>query len=198
MSKSVWETTSRIETLVDGIFAIAMTLLVLSIDVPQLAYPVSNDLIIKSLFDLSSNFFNYALSFVLLAIFWRVNHQQFYRIKRTDGLFLWITVIWLLFVVLVPFSTSLTGDYGYLEVPQIFFNLNLFAIGVMQTLIWYYATEKKYVDKELTQEEIRKSRRTNLILPIVSLIAIGVAFISPSWSGLTYAFIPLVKKIIER
>ncbi|WP_414470043.1 TMEM175 family protein [Methanobacterium sp. ACI-7] len=194
---SLWETTSRIETLVDGIFAIAMTLLVLNIDVPQIMYPASNAVIIQSILDLSTKFFNFALSFILLAIFWRVNHQQFYKIKKADGPFLWITVIWLLFVVLVPFSTSLTGEYGYLESAQVFFNLNLFLIGIMSASIWYYATGKKYVN-DLTPEEIRKTRRTNLILPIVSLIAIGIAFISPSWCGLTYAFIPIVKKIMDR
>lgn len=193
---SLWETTSRIETLVDGIFAIAMTLLVLNIDVPQIMYPASNAVIIQSILDLSTKFFNFALSFILLAIFWRINHQQFYKIKKADGPFLWITVIWLLFVVLVPFSTSLTGEYGYLESAQVFFNLNLFLIGIMSASIWYYATGKKYVD-DLNHEEIRKTRRTNLILPIVSLIATGVAFISPSWCGLTYAFIPIVKKIMD-
>ncbi len=103
----VWKTTSRIETLVDGIFAIAMTLLVLNLSIPQLTHSVSNITVENYLINLIHKLFTFALSFFILAIFWRANHQQFYRIKRINFILLWITIIWLFFVVLVP-STSLT------------------------------------------------------------------------------------------
>ena len=127
--KSHWENTKRIETLVDGIFAIAMTLLVLNLNIPQLVYPVPDATMQTILIGLGPKLFTYALSFVLLAIFWRVNHSQFYHIKRVNTSLLWITIIWLLFVALVPFSTSLTGEYGYLTSAQVFFGLNLLIIG---------------------------------------------------------------------
>jgi uncharacterized membrane protein len=57
--------------------------------------------------------------------FWRINHSQFYLIKKTNQKLLWINIIWLMFVALVPFSANLVGHYGYLQVPMIFFNLNL-------------------------------------------------------------------------
>ncbi|MEN4007419.1 MAG: TMEM175 family protein [Methanobacteriaceae archaeon] len=195
--KSHWENTERIETLVDGIFAIAMTLLVLNLEVPQLVYPVFDSTMQSILIGMVPRLFTYTLSFALLAIFWRINYSQFYHIKQAGNAFLWITVIWLLLVALVPFSTSLTGEYGYLRSAQIFFGLNLVGIGLLSALSWYYVTEKKYIGSELTLKEIHSIRRTNLILPAVSLLAIGVTFISPSWSRLTYAVIPLVKKIMD-
>ena len=75
--KSHWETTKRIETLVDGIFAIAMTLLVLNIDVPQLMSPVSDATMQGVLVGLWPKLFAYALSFALLAIFWRITINSF-------------------------------------------------------------------------------------------------------------------------
>lgn len=192
-----WETTKRIETLVDGIFAIAMTLLVLNLSIPQLTSSVSNITVENYLIGLIPKLFVYALSFVILAIFWRVNHQQFYRIKRANITFLWITVIWLLFVALVPFSTSLMGVYGNIQSANVFFDINLLLIGVFSGLIWYYATKKQFIDEKLTREKIIELNKINLILPIVALIAIGVTFITPTWSTLTYAIIPLVKRIIK-
>jgi uncharacterized membrane protein len=192
-----WETTSRIETLVDGIFAIAMTLLVLNLSIPQLTNSVSNTTVENYLIGLIPKFFTYALSFVILGIFWRVNHQQFYRIKRANITFLWITVIWLLFVALVPFSTSLMGEFGNTQSANIFFNANLLLIGVFSGLIWYYATKKGFIDEKLTRERIIELNKINLILPIVALIAIGAAFIIPAYSTLMYLTIPLVKKIIR-
>lgn len=195
--KSHWENSKRIEALVDGIFAIAMTLLVLNLSVPQLANPVQDATIHSFLIDLIPKLFTYALSFVLLAIFWKINHSQFYYIKRVNTPLLWITVIWLLFVALVPFSTSLTGEYGNLQSAQVFFDLNLLVIGLLSALSWYYATEKKFIVNEITDEEISKIRKKNLLLPAASLLAMGLTFISPSWSSLAYLFIPIIERIFK-
>jgi len=196
-SIDAWETTGRIETLVDGIFAIALTLLVLNLSIPQLTNSMSNIAVEGYLMGLIPDLFTYALSFVILAIFWRINHQQFYRIKRANSVLLWITVIWLLFVALVPFSTSLMGGYGETQAANIFFDINLLLIGVFSGLIWYYSTKKGFIDKKLTGEKILEINKLNLLLPIVALIAIGVSFITPSWSTLTYASIPVVKWLIR-
>ena len=195
--QNVLETTGRMETLVDGIFAIAMTLLVLNLSIPQLTHSMSNITIENQLISLIPKFFTYALSFILLATFWRINHQQFYRIKRIDNTLVWITVIWLLFVALVPFSTSLVGEYGSVQISEIFFDVNMFLIGVLSALSWYYATEKGFTDKKLTNEKIHKIRKLNLIFPVVALLAIGATFITPSWSGVTYISIVIFKKIMD-
>jgi uncharacterized membrane protein len=198
MAGDVWETTGRIETLVDGIFAIAMTLLVLNIAVPQLTAPVSNATMQSTLISMWPKFFAYGLSFILLAVFWRMNHQQFYAIKRTNSTLLRITVMWLLFVALVPFSASLTAEYGNLQSAEIFFHVNMFLIGVFPALTWYYAVRKNFIDEKIPSERISEVKRIYLILPFLSLIAMGLTFISPSWSPLAYALHPLVRRIVKR
>lgn len=194
---SQWETTKRIETLVDGIFAIAMTLLVLNLSIPQLTGPVQDPNLQALLIKLLPKLFTYALSFVLLAIFWRINHNQFYYIKKVDTPLLWITILWLMFVALVPFSTSLTGEYGHLQSAQIFFDLNLLAIGLLSALTWYYATEKKFTNKKLSLEDINRFRKINMMLPIASLFAIALTFITPSWSSLAYASIIVTGRLFK-
>jgi uncharacterized membrane protein len=194
-NSSVWMTTKRLETLVDGIFAIAMTLLVLSLNVPQIPYPATNEAILKSLIIMSPQFLIYVLSFILLATFWRINHSQFYLIKKTNQTLLWINVFWLLLVALVPFSTNLVGDYGYLTVSMVFFNMNLFLIGVFFNLNWYYADKYDFIDKKEDKISINARKKLNLALPSFALLAMLLAFISPEYSPLVYFGIFFIKKL---
>jgi uncharacterized membrane protein len=188
-------TTKRIETLVDGIFAIAMTLLVLSLNVPQILYPATNAQILGFLVNMAPQFFIYILSFLLLATFWRVNHVQFNLIKKTDQGLLWINIFWLMLVALVPFSTNLVGDYGYLTVPMVFFHLNLFLIGVFFNLNWYHAVKHDFIDDKVDTQFLESHKKINLILPFSALIAIGVALIAPEYSSLVYLAIFFVRRI---
>ncbi len=189
----------RIETLVDGVFAIAMTLLVLGITVPSIANPTEAGLY-QALINLLPNFYSYFISFILLAVFWRINHNQFNRIKRADGTLLWIIIIWLLFVALLPFSASFMGEYGgTFQIPNIFFDLNLFAIGFLLFLNWRHALNSGLVDG-VDDEMRRTSLRLNLILPVISLLALGVTYlpfmkeVGYAWSSMVYLIIPLLKR----
>jgi len=178
--------TKRIETLVDGIFAIAMTLLVLNLNVPQIPYPATNVQILDILTRMAPQFFIYALSFILLASFWRINHSQFNFIEKVDQGIMLITIFWLMLVALVPFSTNLVGDYGYLAVSMIFFHLNLFLIGMFFNFSWYYAVKHNLINKTMDKNFIKNQQIMNLYLPICAIIATGVAFISPEYSSLVY------------
>jgi len=102
--------TKRLETLVDGIFAIAMTLLVLGLAVPHINGPLSNMVVQNSFYSLLPNLFSFVLSFILLALFWNIHHRIFTQIKFINSTLLWINVVWLLFIVLVPFSASAIGE----------------------------------------------------------------------------------------
>ena len=188
----------RIETLVDGIFAIAMTLLVLGITVPSLVNPTEAD-IYRALYGLLPNFYSYFISFILLAVFWRINHTQFNRIKNADNGLLWIMVFWLLFVALVPFSAFFVGEYGNFQISNIFFDLNLFAIGFLLFLNWRHALNNGLVDESKIGGS-KSSLKISLMLPAISLIALGLTFIpffktyGYGWTSLVYLAIPLLKR----
>jgi len=188
----------RIETLVDGIFAIAMTLLVLGIAVPSFANPTEAALY-QAIYNLIPNFYSYAISFMLLAIFWRINHLQFNRIQRADATLLWITVVWLLFVALVPFSAFFVGEDGNFQLPNIFFDLNLLAIGFLLFLNWRHALNSGLTD-EMDEEVKKSSLRINLMLPAISILALALTFLpfikeyGYGWSSLAYLLIPVIKQ----
>lgn len=187
-------TTHRIENLADGIFSIAMTLLVLNLALPEVETGLTLTTELHTLlFGQTHKFFNYALSFVLLAIFWIIQHQQFHFIKRTDHTHLWINIFSLMFVALVPFSTSLTGDYPNEMVAKLFFDLNLFILGSLNVLNWTYATKDyRLVDRSLDPRRIAVGDRRNAVIPVVALLAMVLSLIIPKWSSCVYLLIPIM------
>ncbi|MBI5679360.1 MAG: DUF1211 domain-containing protein [Methanobacterium sp.] len=182
-------TTNRIEALTDGIFAIAMTLLVLALAVPDITGPVSNEAVQNSLLGLVSTFYVLVLSFVLLALFWNIHHRVFQRIKHVDTILLWINMIWLLFIVLVPFSASLTGKYPHFTISHVLFNINMLGISIFLFLNTYYAHRIGSIDETVDPHDITLIKRDNVLFIAISLLALSISFVLPSFSGLMYILI---------
>ena len=187
-------TTHRIENLADGVYSIAMTLLVLNLALPE----VGTDMTLTTelhtlLFGQTHKFFNYALSFILLAIFWGLQHQQFHFIKRTDHTHLWINICSLMFVALIPFSASLISDYPGETTAKLFFDLNLFVLGILSALNWTYATKNyRLVDHSLDPRRIAAGNKRDAVIPVVALMAMVLSLITPHWSSCAYLLIPVL------
>jgi uncharacterized membrane protein len=187
-------TTRRIEALADGIFAIAMTLLVLSLTLPDM---METKLSLSQLMaDQWPKFFNYALSFVLLAIFWMVHHQQFHVIRRTDRWHVWINIGILMFVALMPFSTDVAGDYSGETLAELVFGANLMMLGLLFLLNWWYACwHHRLVDHDLDRETIVKGIRRSCVTPGVAAIAMVLAFFIPQRGLTVYILIPVIQSL---
>ena len=189
-SLSLGLTTQRIETLTDGVFAIAMTLLVLTIELPAVGQHLTNSGILNMLNAQSYKLHNYFLSFILLAVFWMVHHQQFHYIRRTNRTHIWINVFFLMFVALIPFSASLMGDYPTQGIADFVFALNMFSVGIMLEINWLYATiNDRLVDKNFDTKRILTGLKRGLVTPIVSVIAMILAYVNPDWASYSYLLI---------
>jgi len=189
-------TTKRIEALTDGIFAIAMTLLVLTLELPEVGGGMTQTGLHRLLLSQSYMFVNYVKSFLLLAIFWIVHHQQFHYIRRTDRNHLWINIFTLMVVAMIPFSASVSGDFANDPVAEIFFGGSMFILGALVYLNWLYATSgRRLVDRNLDSRVIRAGKRRGLVVPIISLIAMITALVSASNSSYCYLLIPIVLQL---
>ena len=185
-SFSQYMDTKRLETLVDGIFAIAMTLLVLGLAVPTIHSPITNASVQAAIINLIPNFISLVVSFVLLGVFWKIHHRIFKQINIMNGTLLWINLIWLLFIVLVPFSASLTGDYGQVTISNVIFNINMLGIAVLLYLNWHYADHKNFIHEKITANEITFTKIVNLTFIVVAIIAIGLSYVIPQYSQIVY------------
>lgn len=190
--------TKRLETLVDGIFAIAMTLLVLGLAVPQITGPLSNAAVQESLYGILPNLFSLVLSFILLAVFWNIHHRMFKQIKYVNGPILWINLIWLLFIVLVPFSASLTGEYGSFPISHVVFNLNLLCIASLLYINWYLADRSEFISEQVKTANITIVKRVNGLFIGVALLALLLSYIIPDWSEMAYLLIIPLEQLIKK
>jgi uncharacterized membrane protein len=193
-----WVSSARIQALADGVFAFAMTLLVLNLVLPDPIHlpPETqlNELLVKQ----ARAFFNYVLSFILLAIFWTVHTQQFHVIKATNSTHTWINLIILMFVVLIPFSASVMADYPNDTLANALFAANLFVVGGAYFMNWAYATSKRrLISGEIEERAIEMAKKRSLITPVVSMLAFAVAFIAPEYSAFTFLLIPALGALME-
>ncbi len=189
---------NRLETLVDGIFAIAMTLLVLGLAVPHLTGQLSNTIIQESYYSLYPSFFAFVLSFILLATFWNSHHRIFNQIKMINSTLLWINLIWLIFIVIVPFSASSLGEYGSYIFPNVIFNLNMLIIALMLYINLNYALRKNLLNKEVNKTIINYIRRRNEAFILIALLAVVLSYIITSWSSFVYILLFPIYAAIKR
>ena len=97
---------NRVEALVDGIFGVAMTLLVLDVKLPQ-GLPLDTDAAMRAqLLGLSGNFRIYLVSFAVLGLYWIGHHLQFHMVRSVDRVLLWINLCFMFGITMIPFSTS--------------------------------------------------------------------------------------------
>jgi len=184
---------NRLETLVDGIFAIVMTLLVMTVVVPQRETVLHDSGFMGMLYLKIHDIINYALSFALLAIFWIQHHEQAHFIRRTDSLHIWINIVTLFFVALFPFSTSLVTEFPDQNLAEIVFGTNLFIVGVLFLMNWVYATRKRHlVDAGMSDPDIAFGRNKCLFFIFVALISICLSQAHPVISSDVFWIIPLL------
>ena len=171
---------NRIEALTDGIFAVAMTLLVLDIKPPVHLRFETSEALIDHLSVLEHSFVMYAISFVVLAMFWMGHHLQFHFVRHVDRRLLWINLVFLLLAVVVPFSTNLVGDHGHLQLPVVLYAVNLLVLTLLLFLqLRHLAARPHLIAPDLTPEAIAHLNRQLLLFGVVPVVSIAASFYSP-------------------
>jgi uncharacterized membrane protein len=119
----------RLSGLSDGIFAVAMTLLVLGLIVPPATRISSEGDLAQALAQLLPSVVTYTMSFLTLGIFWVAQQTQFSQLKSSDRNFAWLQLGFLLAVTLVPFSTGLLAHFITFRVALLVYWLNILVLG---------------------------------------------------------------------
>ncbi len=180
-------TTGRITAFSDGVFSIAITLLVLNLCVPT----VPGELL-DQLGKQWPSLLSYILSFVIVGIYWVAHHNMFHYIKRSDRPFLWINILLLMCVAFIPFPAGLLGQYPTQPISVIIYASSLILTNLMLSLLWWYATSNhRLVDQDIDPHFVRTVNRRNMTAPVVYLVSIGLSFLSPLASLIVFFLFPL-------
>lgn len=167
---------ARIEALTDGIFAVAMTLLVLDVKLPIEPADLDGPGLRAALVALFPKFESYVISFAVLCVFWLGHHRLMHRLRHVDQWFLWLNLLFVMCITLVPFTTSLMGAYRDLEDVAVVYGANLAAILAMQCLMWWRALHRlEAAPAAETASAWRVVRRRYVLAFGVVAAAIGLA-----------------------
>jgi uncharacterized membrane protein len=195
------QSVERLAALSDGIFAFAMTLLVLDLRVPAMEAVHSEHDLWRGLTALAPRVIMYLMSFMTLGIFWVGQQTQLNHLERSSVRLSWIHLGFLFFVTITPFSTALLAEYTTYRIALVAYWLNVLCLGSALYLSWGCATRLGLVKDDIPPEVPGAVCRRILIAQALYAFGALLCVISTHWSiafivvvQLYYALAPRVPK----
>ncbi len=183
----------RILGLSDGIFAFAITLMVLDLAVPAMSSSQGASLL-SLLAGEWLSFMNYFLSFAIIAIWWNAHHRNFEYINGYDGMLKVVNLLVLLSITLVPFFTKLLDTWNATPLATALYATDQGFAGLFLALTWWHATRNnRFIDSTLDTKIIRRITVTSLITPLIFFISIPLCLVNSVWGSFSwYALFPII------
>lgn len=170
----------------DAVFAIAITLLAIEIKVPEIASKVVTEhMLAENLKELIPKFIGFFVSFFVIGIYWVVHHRTFGFVVNYDHRLLWLNLIFLLAVVLMPFSSAFYSSYILTQaaaIPVLIYVSNIVFLAIMGLVLWeYISNPKRNLSEGITRQMTRYFRFRALVPPgAFVLTALVYVFVKPT------------------
>ena len=184
----------------DAVFAIAITLLVIEIKIPEIhEKPVTDNAVLHKLAELIPKFVGFLVSFLLIGQYWIVHHRMFsFVINFTDRL-IWLNILFLFAIALMPFSTGFYSEYVLRGVvtPVIFYTANIALLGFANFLMWrYLSNQKNNLTENLTPALAKYFSLRALTVPTIFVIFSFVYLYNPTIAFFIPILIPFIMRLI--
>jgi uncharacterized membrane protein len=177
----------------DAVIAIAITLLVLDLRLPE----ASSESLAAQLGDLSSSFLSFFMSFAVIGLFWEAHHRLFGFIERYDRTLLWLNLAFLFLIAFLPFPTSVLGKHW--STTAIFLYAGtLTATGIARSALWRYAVSHRLIDPGLEPAVVKVERWRADAVPVIFLLSMAVAVIRPGLVPLCWTLLAPVSILGRR
>jgi uncharacterized membrane protein len=200
---------SQVERLVlfsDAVFAIAMTLLITDLKIPELkGASISEHLFLEGLLSLLPKFLGVLCSFFIIGLYWFIHHRMFGYVVDCDGKLIWLNLVFLFSIVLMPFTTAVYSGYStpetiYLIFPYFVYVANICLTGVLNYFMWGYIGNPK---NELAENfpaggYLQKAKIRSLLLPISFILSLIVCVVFNPIAGRFFLFLtPLIMSLVR-
>jgi len=185
----------------DAVFAIAITLLVIEIKIPELekGETLTEHLLLEKLAHLIPKFIGFIISFLLIGQYWIVHHRMFGFVINFSDKLIWLNLFFLLATVLMPFSTGYYSEYvgkGVVS-PVIFYTANICLLGIFNFLMWrYISNSKNNLTENLTPQLAKYFSLRALTVPTIFVIFSFVYLYSPVIAVWIPISIPIILRLI--
>jgi uncharacterized membrane protein len=181
----------RIEALADGVFAIAMTLLILEVKVPDLL-PDQIEQLPDRLVHLWPKFAAFGTSFLICGVYWVGHHAQLHYIRRSDRVFMWLNLVFLMMISAIPFSAALIGEYPRQPIAIRVYCGNLILAGFILYAQLQYAVRGQLLDHDIDARFVRIAGLRILMGPALYLVACLFSVVSPNISIILCGLAPVL------
>jgi uncharacterized membrane protein len=194
----------------DAVFAIAITLLVIEIKIPEIHNKeLSEYKLLSALKHLIPKFIGFLVSFLLIGQYWMVHHRMFGYVINFNQRLIWLNILFLLAIALMPFSTGFYSEYAGMPVitPVIFYTCNIAMLGILNFFMWRYLSNPRHrLTENLSPQLAKYSSLRAITVPVIFIICSIVYVLSPVIAAfipltipliLRFVFGPLKKKVIE-
>ncbi len=169
--------TGRVEAFSDGLFSIAITLLILEIKIPR----GPDHTLARDLLQQWPSYFAFLLSFLFIGVMWINHHRLFTHIKRADNGLLFFNLLLLLGVTVVPFPTAVLAAHlegADARTAAMLYSAVYFVIAIFFNVLWHYAVSAGLLDEHYS-ESAQAISRQYAVGPLLYLICIALAWVSP-------------------
>lgn len=181
--------TQRLEGLTDATFAIIMTLLVLELRVPEQG---TGHELLAELRHLFPSIVSFAISFIVLGVYWNAHHTQFRYIRKVTHTLVWLNIFYLLVLSFIPFSAALLGRHHTEQVSIMVYAGNLILANIIHFSLWRYATHKnRLTDPWVDARLVNFGSQLSYFSFVGYVAAIGVSFWSTTVAIMILAVVPL-------
>jgi uncharacterized membrane protein len=175
----------RLEALTEGIYAIAMTLLVLELKLPPLEHGASNAQLVEALRALAPKVLTWILSFWVMVVFWLGQVRVYHLLAGVDATLMRVELLMLACVSLLPFSTALMGEHSDLPAAAVVYSANLLVAGLLSSVrTWHLLRHPGLHGPGLDAATARHLRVRAWTITASTLATLVLAFFWPRWNML--------------
>lgn len=197
----------------DAVFAIAITLLAIEIKLPAELkvndlpfsldrHVVTDNLLLIALAEMIGKFIGFFISFFIIGLYWTIHHRMFGYVINYDRKLLWLNLVFLMAIVLMPFSTGFYSEYAvhFLRVPVIVYTINIIFLGIMNYILWnYLANPKHQLAVGISSLEKKYFGMRAIIVPSVFLIvAVIYILVRKEYAIYIPLLIPILMRLFRR
>ena len=193
----------RMRFMADLIFASAMTIMILNLEFPDIKYISDPALLTKFMLKQLGGMGAFFISFVTVAVYWMKHLEHFGVTLKIDQTFIWYQLMYLAFIMLVPFWSTYVGEAPDNIAFKLFMSINLVMIGAFSYLSMNYAANPNHrlIHNGVSDEEISIAKRQILTEPAIAVLAAAVAFVNPVYWDFAFILIPVLfmirKKLVK-
>jgi uncharacterized membrane protein len=191
--------TGRTISFSDAVIAIAITLLALDLKVPQVPESSAAAELPRALLGLWPNLFSFVLSFWIIGSYWLAHRRISEVVGAYDRRMQLINLLFLMWIVLMPFSTALVGEYEHQQLPVVIYAVHNILTSLTLAWLWRHARDSSLVEANLDPRVVRHSTFRALVVQGVFLLSIGISFLSVDVARLSWLLIwPLTGPVLQR